>query len=70
MSQSSRMFSSIHLTQHGGGYFIALAIADDGTAWTAQTSAVNGHLKVDSLTWKQVDPLPGQRATPGKLHTE
>lgn len=70
MAQSSRLFKSITLTPHGGGYFVALAIADDGTAWSAQTAEVNGKLKVDELKWIQIDPLPGQKTDPGKNHSE
>lgn len=70
MAESSRIFKSITLTPHGLGNFVALAIANDGTAWSAATSAINGGLKVDGLKWKQVDPLPGLHTEPGKNHSE
>ena len=70
MSQSSRLFKSITLTPYSAGSYVALAIADDGSAWTAAASAINGNMKVDGLKCKQVDPLPGQKTEPGKEPTE
>jgi hypothetical protein len=41
-----------------------LAIADDGTAWAANTNSL---LNTTDIEWHEVTPLPDQKNTPSLL---
>ena len=43
------------------GAVALLAVADDGSAWTAKTEIVAGYLD-RGIEWKQINPLPVNQA--------
>lgn len=63
MSSHLRIFRSIQAVPVGSGFTI-LAIADDGTAWAANTNSL---LNTTDIEWHEVTPLPDQKNTPSLL---
>ena len=52
-----RRFTSIQTIESGGSVAL-IALADDGTAWTARTQSISGYMNNVDLVWKPIDPLP------------
>ena len=56
---AARKFKSIQAVVIAGEKGVGLiAVADDGTAWTARTHSVLGHVHSQDLEWKQITDLP------------
>lgn len=57
-----RNFQSMQAMPDSSGGVALIAVADDGTAWTARTHSVSGHMNHENLEWKQITPLPVNKA--------
>lgn len=58
---TKRKFQSIQVIAEGNGVAL-IAIADDGTAWTARTYATGGYMNHENLEWKQITELPANES--------
>lgn len=54
---AKRSFQNIQAVFDGRGVAL-IAIADDGTAWTAQAHSRNGYIPGTELEWRKIDDLP------------
>ena len=53
-----RKFQSIQTVVDASGGVALIALADDGTAWTARAHFSGGYISEDDLEWKRLTDLP------------